>query len=144
MPSSGGATMRCKHCRYRLENLPDNRCPECGEAFDPKERRKAARREVRRRDDLLGGVLFFAIYMAGAFGTCIGSTVVIDMMSGHGLILRSDTLTVAGAFALAAGALLAFMGGLAAAIRVADRALDKVAARIRDEESSSGHDRTSS
>ena len=27
--------MRCKHCRYRLENLPDNRCPECGNAFDP-------------------------------------------------------------------------------------------------------------
>jgi len=28
-------TMRCKHCRYRLDGLADNRCPECGEAFDP-------------------------------------------------------------------------------------------------------------
>jgi len=27
--------MRCKHCRYRLDGLADNRCPECGEAFDP-------------------------------------------------------------------------------------------------------------
>jgi len=30
--------MRCKHCRYRLDGLADNRCPECGEAFDPNDR----------------------------------------------------------------------------------------------------------
>jgi len=27
--------MRCKHCNYDLTGLADNRCPECGEAFDP-------------------------------------------------------------------------------------------------------------
>jgi len=26
--------MRCEHCQYLLYNLPDRRCPECGEPFD--------------------------------------------------------------------------------------------------------------
>ncbi len=28
-------SMRCKHCRYRLDGLTDNRCPECGRSFHP-------------------------------------------------------------------------------------------------------------
>ena len=27
--------MRCKTCHYSLLNLPEHRCPECGNAFDP-------------------------------------------------------------------------------------------------------------
>jgi hypothetical protein len=27
--------MRCLSCHYDLKNLPENRCPECGRAFDP-------------------------------------------------------------------------------------------------------------
>ena len=29
--------MRCLSCQYDLKNLADNRCPECGRAFDPKD-----------------------------------------------------------------------------------------------------------
>ena len=29
------ALMRCLSCHYELKNLPQNRCPECGRAFDP-------------------------------------------------------------------------------------------------------------
>jgi len=35
MPHGTPATLRCKHCRYRLAGLAAQRCPECGEAFDP-------------------------------------------------------------------------------------------------------------
>jgi hypothetical protein len=28
-------TMRCLDCGYDLRGLPENRCPECGRAFDP-------------------------------------------------------------------------------------------------------------
>src|SRR5688572_2683449 len=27
--------MRCKTCHYSLENLTEDRCPECGREFDP-------------------------------------------------------------------------------------------------------------
>ena len=27
--------MRCRQCHYRLENLTERRCPECGRGFDP-------------------------------------------------------------------------------------------------------------
>lgn len=28
-------TLRCKHCGYRLDRLPEHRCPECGGGFNP-------------------------------------------------------------------------------------------------------------
>jgi hypothetical protein len=31
------ANARCQHCGYSLRGLPENRCPECGTAFDPQE-----------------------------------------------------------------------------------------------------------
>jgi hypothetical protein len=31
------ADAHCPHCGYSLRGLPENRCPECGEAFDPDE-----------------------------------------------------------------------------------------------------------
>lgn len=30
----------CKRCGYDLQGLPENRCPECGAAFDPAERER--------------------------------------------------------------------------------------------------------
>ena len=29
------STLYCPKCSYNLSNLTENRCPECGEAFDP-------------------------------------------------------------------------------------------------------------
>lgn len=33
---------RCPHCHYVLFGLPENRCPECGQAFDPVQLLRAA------------------------------------------------------------------------------------------------------
>jgi hypothetical protein len=29
--------VRCRACKYDLRDLTENRCPECGRAFDPKD-----------------------------------------------------------------------------------------------------------
>ena len=36
--------MRCLDCHYSLENLTENRCPECGRAFDPNDTSTFGRR----------------------------------------------------------------------------------------------------
>ena len=40
--------MLCRECYYPLHGLTENRCPECGRAFDPEDRRTFARRRPRR------------------------------------------------------------------------------------------------
>ena len=42
--SLAGPSMYCRKCFYALEGLDTNRCPECGRAFDPGDRRTYRRR----------------------------------------------------------------------------------------------------
>src|SRR5688500_17127114 len=39
--------LNCPLCGYDLRGLPENRCPECGHAFDPEELRQA---KLERRE----------------------------------------------------------------------------------------------
>lgn len=58
-----GATF-CKHCGYCLFGLPENRCPECGSAFDPADGKTFRRRPPRRwakRVVVWGGIALFLI-----------------------------------------------------------------------------------
>lgn len=46
------ASIYCRHCGYQLFGLSENRCPECGQPFDPTNRRtyrKSLRRWTFRR-----------------------------------------------------------------------------------------------
>ena len=44
---TNSATIYCRTCSYNLHGLPENRCPECGNAFDPADP-KTFRRWPRR------------------------------------------------------------------------------------------------
>jgi hypothetical protein len=58
------ADARCEHCGYSLRGLPENRCPECGTAFDPEE---IAKSFVAQWPRLL--MWYLVIYVArAAFG----------------------------------------------------------------------------
>jgi hypothetical protein len=57
---------RCLDCGYILEGLPENRCPECGRAFDPDDPRTVAPPPESGRFLLLGAVIGAALVL-GAF-----------------------------------------------------------------------------
>ncbi len=67
-------TMYCRRCQYALGGLPDNRCPECGTAFDPADpktfhqtpvpgvwRRIGGAASRRRRELFLVGLVLSAV-----------------------------------------------------------------------------------
>ncbi len=47
------ATLYCQNCGYNLSNLPENRCPECGEGFDPRELEGLLRGAISTRSVVL-------------------------------------------------------------------------------------------
>ena len=62
-PDSGdGITLFCPHCDYNLTGLPENRCPECGEPFDPEELLS----RLRRYREPIGGVVYTACVLGPA------------------------------------------------------------------------------
>jgi hypothetical protein len=61
--------MRCKTCHYSLANLTLHRCPECGRAFDPRDRRTFEAEPVLITKALVVvGVLFIAVIPVASVG----------------------------------------------------------------------------
>src|SRR5579862_5721741 len=42
MPVAPTSPIFCRHCGYNVHGLPENRCAECGRAFDPADRKSYA------------------------------------------------------------------------------------------------------
>jgi ribosomal protein L37E len=69
-------SMYCRQCGYMLFGLPENRCPECGQAFDPADRRTylrypkgwLLRRWLRRASYTFLGLLLIASAIAARVG----------------------------------------------------------------------------
>lgn len=62
-PSSGvdaWQDLQCPYCGYELRDLPENRCPECGHAFDPDTVRWVMRRQFRAQWLLLVALVVLA------------------------------------------------------------------------------------
>ena len=66
------ATIYCRTCSYNLHGLPENRCPECGNTFDPTNRKTFRRRPQRGvwRWVRRGTVLLLVLLLA--YGGLIG------------------------------------------------------------------------
>lgn len=52
--------LRCPHCGYDLRSLPEQRCPECGKAFDPSQ----LAMRMRRRSLLVSGIIMAVVMHA--------------------------------------------------------------------------------
>ena len=61
------ATMYCRTCSYVLDGLPECRCPECGQGFDPARRDTYRTKPRRRRWPLVLG-LTLILCVASAVG----------------------------------------------------------------------------
>lgn len=81
--------MYCRKCRYPLDGLSENRCPECGRAFDP-QNPSTWHSETQLRGGKLRKSEFAGLSVAGGlygvFGTCfaamIGSKLLMALVAG--------------------------------------------------------------
>ncbi len=82
----------CLVCDYNLTGLPENRCPECGEPFDPEELRERVK-SAPRRISLFGAVVLFA-WPAGLFflATLFARAAGIEWL--YGTILVSPLIVI--------------------------------------------------
>lgn len=72
-PSGGEPTTFCLACGYALRGLPEHRCPECGQTFDPDD--PATYRGPKPRTEAVTLVVVYLIpFLAGVlFCTLIGA-----------------------------------------------------------------------
>lgn len=71
-PKPTNPTMYCRKCRYPLDGLSENRCPECGEPFNPADPstyfatdRPLWRRIVTRRHVKITAAVLLGVYILG-------------------------------------------------------------------------------
>jgi hypothetical protein len=60
-------TILCRQCRYPLDGFPDNRCPECGEVFDPSNPNTFRSAAPSKSDPVLRWAAIIAIAVFAAF-----------------------------------------------------------------------------
>jgi hypothetical protein len=89
-----GPILYCPHCDYNLTGLPNHRCPECGEEFDPEElksgrRAREASRGLRRTHVIATFLspLFFSLFIFLMFGDRWFNTIRIPPIFVIGLLL---------------------------------------------------------
>jgi len=77
-------TLYCPKCGYNLSKLPENRCPECGEAFDPDQLRARQSQGISNRSIVLQ-VIFVPMGIALVGPLLLCGAISIDS-SGSGFL----------------------------------------------------------
>jgi hypothetical protein len=55
--------MYCRECLYDLQGIAERRCPECGRAFDPANRRTFSRSRLGKPVDRFGRTLRILLFV---------------------------------------------------------------------------------
>ena len=87
-------TLFCPKCGYNLSNLPENRCPECGEAFDPVKLQTQLRKAVSNRSIILqvifvpmGFALLGPLLLCGAVSMFNSSNGIVPGILGFAILM---------------------------------------------------------
>jgi hypothetical protein len=77
----------CPHCQYNLAGLPENRCPECGNPFNPillrAEARVRAADTIRGRRDYIRRIRFHQVALLQGL-----TALLLSLVLDGGLLLR--------------------------------------------------------
>jgi hypothetical protein len=78
---------RCLGCGYILDGLPENRCPECGRAFDPSDLRTYLSKTYSGRPFLALAIVFASLWAIGVTVSLLEDAGIVELTGWPQLLL---------------------------------------------------------